>query len=117
MAKRRSAIDKEVEALITEADDRKSRRRMTAEERKEKKKWESRQGRATYDLPDAVRETLKKIAGDEEVPISQVAALMLAKGIASYQAGDIDLGDKKTPSDSPRYSWNLDLDEELSNIK
>jgi len=63
--------------------------------------------RVTYDLPPAIRSKLKQIASDHAVPESRVATLALARFIADYEQGKVDLGVYKEPSSSPRYEWNL----------
>lgn len=65
--------------------------------------------RATYDLPVAVRSAMKTLAEEMKIPVSQLAALALIRFLAQVHAGELDIGQYKVLSRSPRYEWNLRL--------
>lgn len=73
--------------------------------------------RATYDLPPLVRERMRILSEQERIPISQLAALALIRFLRSYDSGEVDLGQYKEPSRSPKYEWNLILTRELKELQ
>ena len=90
--------------------------RLTRQERRkkirERKKMQARlKGRATYDLPTAIKERIAHIAAQHQTSASQVAALFLLQALTAFEQGEIDLEGYKVPSNSPRYEWNLELPE------
>ena len=105
-------IDPAVRALVGEGKRRKEEaslppkaRRKKAKERKKAEKRYDR--RVNWDLTPKLKARIKKIAGEHEVPESQLAIVLLEEALELLAAGQIDLESKKTPSDSPRYMWNL----------
>jgi hypothetical protein len=72
--------------------------------------------RATYDLPPILRSTIRNLAGQHSLPISQLVSLALIRFLVDYDLGQIDLGKYKKPSLSPKYDWVLDLSNELKKI-
>jgi len=92
-------------------------RSLTREQRKERARQAARVGkRASYDLPPTLIQHIRQIGEKERTPASQVAAALLAYGLQRYWLGEIDLGARKVPSDSPRYDWNLNLQRLLEKI-
>ena len=68
-----------------------------------KDRWESR---ATYRLPLALKEQVKAIAEDHDVPVGELVLFFLDHGLRDYQSGELRL------SPSPRASGKtLFLDE------
>ena len=112
--KRRQTIDPAVANILTDFDQRQADAHLPAKERskkaKEREKMRRRQpGRASYDLPPKVKDRIAEIAEEHQVPISQVAALLLSHGLKAIDNGDLDLEKYKDskPSPSPRYQTNL----------
>lgn len=63
--------------------------------------------RASYDLPEGMKERIAKIAEEHGTTASQIASFFLAEMIKQYEAGKIDLEPYKEPSPSLRYDHNL----------
>lgn len=97
-------LDPAVDRLIAAGE----QRRQLARERE--KSRDRRGRRAVYDLDPELIEAVKAIAAEHGVPASQVAAVLLTVGLEALAAGEVDLEALKTPSDSPRFEWNLDLE-------
>jgi hypothetical protein len=77
---------------------------------RERAKIEARRDfRVTYDLPQALRDSVRDLAEEQGVPASQLAALALLRFMDDYKKGQVDLDALKEPSHSPRYDWNLNL--------
>ena len=76
-----------------------------------------REQRATYDLPPIVRESIRELAEELRIPASQLVSLALIQFLRAYQANEIDLGQYKQPSRSPRYDWNLIFTKELLGLQ
>lgn len=81
------------------------RRSMTPGKRR-KADRDARRVRATYDLPEQLIERLEKVAAQESLPVSQVAAFYLLSGLEGRPLEMI-----KRPSRSPRFDWVLELPE------
>lgn len=112
--KRRQTIDPAVANILSDFDQRQTDAHLPAKERskkvKEREKMRRRQPkRATYDLPQKVKDRIAEIAEEHQVPISQVAALLLSYGLTAIDSGELDLDKYKDtkPSSSPRYQTNL----------
>ncbi len=108
-------LDPAVEALISKGQRTEAERRLPAKERKakakERAKAEARKGaRALYDLDPALIAAVKRVAGKTCTTASQVAAVAIIRFLADVEAGKVDLRDYRTPSDSPRYEFNIDLE-------
>jgi hypothetical protein len=81
---------------------------------KERIKIQSRrEQRATYDLPPLIRESIRSLSEELRIPASQLVTLALIRFLNEYEKNEIDLGQYKQPSRSPRYDWNLVLNKEL----
>jgi len=67
----------------------------------------------TVDLPSDTIERLNAIANapDDNFPISQLVTLLLKRGLAAIEAGEIDLEQYKIHSRVPRFRWFLVEDE------
>lgn len=109
-------VDPAVAASIGGAERRQSQARLPVKERQKKAKARTKdqarlERRVNWDLPIELKTRVKSLAAEHVVPESQVAALFIADGLRRLDAGEIDLDDYKTPSDSPRYDANLILDE------
>jgi hypothetical protein len=76
-----------------------------------------REQRATYDLPPVIRESIRAISEELRLPASQLVTLALILFLTSYFADEIDLGQYKQPSRSPRYDWNLIFTKELQRLQ
>jgi len=93
-------------------------RRMREKKARERAKIQARkQQRATYDLPPALRQQVMALSEELRLPASQLVTLALARFLLDYESGQIDLGEYKQPSRSPRYDWNLIFPEALLPVK
>ena len=115
--KRRQTLDPAVAGILATHEQRQADVHLPPKERRkkarEREKMRRRQpGRATYDLPKKLKDRIAEIADDHQVPISQVAAVLLSYGLKALEQGEIELDNyKKEPSLSPRYEYNLVLNE------
>ncbi len=115
---RRPILDPSVADLLTNMEQRQSDAQLPRHERERKARERSRiearrDQRATYDLPPALRQRIKDLAEELRLPASQLVTLALARFLQEYDKGQIDLGQYKQPSRSPRYDWNLIFPETL----
>ena len=111
-------IDPAVSSLLSGMEQRAAEAQLPRRERerlvKQRLKIQARrEQRATYDLPPVLREQLRDLAETLGLPASQLATLAIARFLADYSQGNIDLEKFKQPSRSPRYDWNLVFPEEL----
>jgi hypothetical protein len=107
-------LDPAVESVLSEGQKRRREAQLPLSERKKKvrqrRKSRARRGRrAVYDMDPDLIEQVKEIAQAHRVPASQVAALLITVGLEALEGEGVDIEALKTPSDSPRYEWNLDL--------
>ena len=112
---RRQAIDPAVAVLLEDLTHRERRRSMSKRERAAHDKAQRRLARrVNWDLPPALKERIKRLASAEEIPESQLAAWLLLRGLAGLddEALTEELAAHKEPSRSPRYAWNLRLNED-----
>lgn len=84
-----------------------ARKRRRGEERKQ------RRPKGTYDLPLPLIEAVEEVATAESIARSDVVALALARFLADYRAGALDLADLKRPARSLRYDWKIALPTEF----
>lgn len=115
---RRQILDPAVADLLSGMEQRQSEAALPRKERekraRERAKMQARrEKRATYDLPPELRQRINDLADHERVPASQLVTLALARFLTDLQAGEIDLGEYKQPSRSPRYDWNLIFPEDV----
>jgi hypothetical protein len=115
LKERRQAIDPETRDLLESLRERDDVRSMSAKERKERKRTKTRlKHRVNWDLPLALKEEIKTIAEQEGVPESQLAALLLSRGIEALQTEGPSIHEVllvyKVPSSSPRFEWNLSIE-------
>jgi len=106
---RRSAIDPAV-ADILEGAERKKRLTSMPKSEREKARKDAARHKVGLDLPPELHETLRQIAGKEQVSISSLVAFLANRGIKDYQAGDIDLFPYKRISRCARFEYVLMLD-------
>jgi hypothetical protein len=111
-------LDPAVADLLAGMEKRQSEAQLPRQQReklvKERIKIQARrEQRATYDLPPVLREVVRTLAEELRIPASQLVTLALARFLRDYAAGQVDLGQYKQPSRSPRYDWNLNLSKEL----
>ncbi len=115
---RDKTLDPAVSGLLAGMEQRQAELQLPRREReriiKERLKIQARRDqRATYDLPPVLREDLRDLGEGLGIPASQLAALALARFLAEYREGSINLDEYKQPSRSPRYDWNLVFPEAL----
>ncbi len=104
MAKRRSAISRDVDEVTKGILSRKPSKKPRD------RSWDAARSKATYDLPEGLIKRIKEIAaelGEEgaSVRIGDVARLLLEAGIAEYEAG------KLKPKAKPKKLVLFDDDE------
>lgn len=113
-----SGLDPAVAALLNGMEQRQQEAQLPRKERerlvKERNKIKARrEQRATYDLPPVIRESVMNLSESLRIPASQLVTLALARFLKAYENEEIDLGEFKQPSRSPRYDWNLIFPESL----
>lgn len=119
---RRTILDPTVADLLSGMEQRQAEAQLPRKERerinRERAKIQSRRDqRATYDLPPSIREEIRVLAESQRLPASQLVTLALARFLADFSAGQIDLGKYKQPSRSPRYDWNLVFPDSILSVK
>jgi hypothetical protein len=119
---RKPVLDPAVADLLAGMEQRQSEsqlpRKLREKRAKERARIQARRDqRATYDLPPLVRSSIKKLAEQQSLPISQLVALALIRFMNDYQDGMIDLGKYKISTKSPKYDWVLELDGEIKAMK
>jgi hypothetical protein len=106
---RRSAIDPAV-ADILEGAERKKRLISMPKSEREKARKDAARHKVGLDLPPDLHETLRQIAGKEQVSISSLVAFLANRGIKDYQAGNTDLFPYKRISRCARFEYVLMFD-------
>lgn len=115
---RRTILDPAVADLLSGMEKKQTESQLPRKERerlaRERSKIQARrEQRATYDLPPALRESVRQLSEDLKIPASQLVTLALARFLQDYENESVDLGKYKQPSHSPRYDWNLVFPEDL----
>ena len=116
---RRSILDPAVADLLSGMEQRQSDSHLPSHERKKVARERSkirarRESRVTYDLPPKLRQQIKKLAEKEGIPASQLVTLAMYRFMDEYLKKQVDLGQYKETSKSPRYDWNLKIpDQEI----
>jgi len=118
--KRRQVIDPAVAALMRRQDEKEAEAKTPKAERakrlKERMKAADRlPGRVNLDLPPALKKQVFELAEAERIPVSQVVAFLLAEGMRRLRSGELTFNPYRRPSKSPRYDWNLDIDDLVKN--
>ena len=104
------SVDPAVASLITGGKQRKKRRGQTQAQR-EKAERDAARSRASYDLPQRVKDALSFVAEEESLPVSTVAALFLSDALCRYREKRIVLNDGiKELNLSPRWEFNVSID-------
>lgn len=96
MAKRRNAFATEQGEPIAEVPQ--VLRRRPRPKPKRDRSWDAKRARATYDLPPDLIEKVRAIAGElaearpeAKVRVSDVARLLLERGVEAYERGELEL--------------------------
>jgi len=63
--------------------------------------------RKMYDIPLDISEAVKQLSEEHDCPESQVAALLIWRGLKLVEAGEMDLNEYKVHSESPKKKFNL----------
>jgi hypothetical protein len=117
---RRCAIDPAVAELLETMDQKASERSLPRDDRlrkvREREKARAR-NRVMLDLPQEIEKWIKALAVKHECTISQIAALLIWQGVQDLENGLLNPSMYKTPSRSPRYTWNLVFMEKFRNDK
>ncbi|MHC1781258.1 MAG: hypothetical protein AB9891_00620 [Anaerolineaceae bacterium] len=111
---RRPAIDSSVAEILDSMQRKMATSQLPKKKReqvvKERAKIEARRDqRVTYDLPHLLKEKIRDMAEEHNLPASQLATLALIRFLEDMDHGKIDLESMKVASRSPRYDWNLKL--------
>ena len=119
---RRKVLDPVVAELLAGMEQRQADAQLPPRTRQKKARERAkiqsrREQRATYDLPPFLRTSIKELAVQHNLPISQLVSLALIRFITDYSSGKIDLGYYKKPSHSPKYDWILDLSDEIKKME
>ncbi len=110
MAERRAIqIDPAVAAILGAGDQRQTERHQTARQRKEARRQAARV-RITLDVPDWLKARLLAVAAEREVSASTLAAFLLIDGLRQVSRGALPV--PRTPSDSPRFGWLVEVPED-----
>lgn len=115
---RRPILDPAVADLLSGLEQKQAETKLPRREREKKVRERAkiqarREQRVTYDLPPHIRQNVKDLAEKEGVPASQLVTLALLRFLQDLDQQQIDLGQYKQPSRSPRYDWNLVLPDSL----
>ncbi|NMC80735.1 MAG: hypothetical protein GYA59_15345 [Chloroflexi bacterium] len=115
---RRPILDPAVADLLSGLEQKQAETKLPRREREKKVRERAkiqarREQRVTYDLPPLIRQNVKDLAEKEGVPASQLVTLALLRFLRDLDQQQIDLGQYKQPSRSPRYDWNLVLPDSL----
>lgn len=115
---RRPILDPAVADLLSGLEQKQAETKLPRREREKKVRERAkiqarREQRVTYDLPPHIRQNVKDLAEKEGVPASQLVALALLRFLRDLAQQQVDLGQYKQPSRSPRYDWNLILPDNL----
>ncbi|NMC80637.1 MAG: hypothetical protein GYA59_14845 [Chloroflexi bacterium] len=115
---RRPILDPAVADLLSGLEQKQAETKLPRREREKKVRERAkiqarREQRVTYDLPPHIRQNVKDLAEKEGVPASQLVALALLRFLRDLAQQQVDLGQYKQPSRSPRYDCNLILPDSL----
>ncbi len=109
MARQTVVYDPAVEAILGDGQQRQRARSMSKAERREAQRQADRV-RVTLDVPDWLKARLMEAAEEEMCSASSLAAYLLMDGLRRWRRGEVD--PPKTPSESPRFEWLVDVPEE-----
>ena len=119
--KRRDPLSSEVsgvpdaEAYLQEQLEARERRKAEAEQRKAQAARQARREvrpKATFDLPLEIQDALKRVAEEESVCASDLAALAILRLVLDYKAGQVNLKPYRRPARSLKFAYHLDLSAE-----
>ncbi len=115
---RRPILDPAVADLLSDLEQKQAETKLPRREREKKVRERAkiqarREQRVTYDLPPHIRQNVKDLAEKEGVPASQLVTMALLHFLRDLAQQQVDLGQYKQPSRSPRYDWNLVLPDSL----
>lgn len=86
---------------------------IAARTRRRGEEHRQRRPKGTYDLPLPLLEAVDQVAAAESIARSDVVGLALARFLADYRAGAIDLAELKRPARSLRYDYKIILPTEF----
>ena len=108
---RKQSIDPTVANLLGDMNRDTERRRLPAKEKKrqakEREKMAAR-NRMTLDIPPEIEQRLTELANQYHVPVSQLFTYLVYAGLHLLDEGSIDPLWCFVPTNSPRYSYNLE---------
>lgn len=85
-----------------------------------KQRKDRRRCRLLLDVPEALKEAVRREADNQDSSISQVAAFLLAFALAELRGGNRALADAmygaKCPSRTLQFSWELEIPEEWARL-
>ena len=77
--------------------------------RSQQKNIERRGHRALYDLPPRLIKRIASIAEEYSLTNSQVAGVLLLYALKEFNSGKVKIRDYRQTSESPRYTYKIDL--------
>lgn len=105
MSKRQSiTVDPAVAAILGEARDRTTQRRMKPTQRQTARRAQQRQS-VTLELDRELVALVRDVASALEISPAGVVNRLLLDALTRYAAGQIDFDGYLAPSRSPRYAW------------
>lgn len=70
--------------------------------------------KVTYALPISRQDLVRQMAEAEDVSKTDIAEAAIVAFYNAWKAGKVDLSGLKTPAKSLRFSWHLEIPDELS---
>jgi len=108
MARQQVTLDPAIAAIVKDGSKRERRRGMTQGQRKQSKRDEGRQ-RMTLELDERVAGMIGTIAEAEGCSPASVVNLLVVDAVQRYVAAELEFGEQRRPSRSPRYRWVAEL--------
>ncbi len=112
----KTKLDPAVKGLVSNT----NKRASVAEKKKQRKEKHHAEARypkrVNWDLPVPIKKYIQNLAEKERIPQSQLAGYFLLCGIACQGNGQLSYHDFLQSSRSPKYDWNLALDDLISEV-
>jgi hypothetical protein len=109
MTERRTTLNVDAAQALLEEGERRQRLRQMPKAQQAKARKDAARSRATYDLPERVRDAVIFVARQEGISASAVVALLLADGLTRYREARISFAHNgiKRISASPKYEYTV----------
>lgn len=113
MAKNRSKVSERKEEIAPAARDLFAATEPDRKKEQERQRQRNRQAkRAVYDLTEGLKTAVTRRSVRLGIPASQLAQFLLSDSLRRFDAGEIDPSPYLTPSESPRFRNNLEIDDD-----